>query len=82
VLWPDFVTSVPDNEGRISLTIGDAVDALGPDPTAAPVPSATVQPRGSPSVGSSSSPAEPSPSGFPLVESPGNVDPSQPVPSG
>jgi hypothetical protein len=82
VLWPDFVTSVPDNEGRISLTIGDAVDALGPDPTAAPVPSATAQPGGSPSVGSSSSSAEPSPSGFPLVESPGNVDPSQPVPSG
>ncbi len=70
VLWPGWVTAVPMNDGRVTLTINDAVPAPSGSPKPTPKPSAHPSPssRTPSSSLSSSSPAA----------SPGD----SPVPSG
>jgi hypothetical protein len=79
VLWPGYVTSVPTLDARVTLVVNEAVDAgqgaATPAPTDAPTPPPTELP---------SDEVSPSPfaTAFPLEESPSDVVPSEPVPSG
>ena len=60
-LWPDWVSSVPTMDGRVTVEVGTPIPAEEPDPTAAPSlePEPTLEPSGSPSPASSAPSASP-----------------------
>ncbi len=74
VLWPGWVTAVPTNDGRVTLTINDAVPAPAPSPSGSPrpTPKPTVHP----------SPSSRAPSSSPSSSSPAASPGDSPVPSG
>ncbi|HEY4190296.1 MAG TPA: hypothetical protein VGM28_07740, partial [Candidatus Limnocylindrales bacterium] len=64
VPWPDWVTSIPTLDQRVTLTVADPVDTTpAASPTPRPSPRPTPHPSASPGPSEGASSSQPVPSG-------------------